>query len=903
MTAPDLLEQDPQAPTDLFSDGIERSPDGASPLALPKVERPLGFILDEKDPEKVAKHVIELWTRQEPARSRRRALWKRNRWWREGRRFIRLEKKEDSNLWNAKLPYGASTSAPVPNKTDRICRRIINTVLVDKPFPDCEPGHDTNEDREAAEFATRYLAEKGSSSDLKMHRLLRRAGDKSETFGSAFGWVQMHPNAGGHRPRQMLAHPQAQSKEDALVDPTTGLQADEQALAMRHVRPDGYLTDDPADADHQWLPGPKVRTLTGLQVTMLPEHASLADGDAIGVIILDLTSLGELKALLGDEFDTLSPDDIAKVAKWRPAHVEDLLPPYTPMPDDQKYTSGPKEGQYMDSQPIVAATVYYQSCAEYPLGCYAIIGGDSLVLHKEPWVAMMPDEEQGEVQECLDIPLAQCRCLDDDTGDDPYGTAMAEHLGPADEIRATALGFQLEYMFRAANPIPMLPVGSIVQPGAFRTRNNEPVYVNPNGKPEWEVIPPLSQTVPDLREEMGHEIDDESGLQQAGQGVEGPTVKSGIHAQTIVQEALKALTGFKDNLGDYYVRLNQILLQLTRAYCTVPQLLTYTGKDGQYKAKEWSRVDFRSTKRVSIAQGSFTMHTLLAKQEMANTALANRVIDQDEYADMISGGISPVLGRLDNPLLMRVRNQLEAWQDGPTEEWLAAKQQVDAQNAAAMAAYQQAAAAAQQAMAMAPPVAPDRVRGGAPPAPASPAAPVMPAPPQPLPDPPGPFDPMLPIDDEPDAAKIRHRQLKRAMAEGRFLDQKYPDEWRQVLIAAYMHAKNAAGVMTVPDVQRAKAEELANQPPGLPEGVSIAMKADASNVAEAEQAALAGVSGNPAPAAAAAPAQPAQPSAPPIHIHLPGEVARRVTTLRDAEGNVTGHHVEPVPHGEHGSGG
>jgi hypothetical protein len=845
MTAPTLLDQDPSAPTSLSQDGIERSSD-ASPLALPKVERELGFILDENDPEKVAKHVIDLWTRQEPGRSRRRALGKRNRWWREGRRFVRLDKKENSNLWEAKLPLGMSSAPPVPNKTDRICRRIVNTVLVDKPYPDCEPAHDTNEDREAAEFATVYL--KAKAAELKMHRLLRKAADKSETYGSAFGWVQMNPTAGGHRPRQMLAHPAAQHQDDALSDPESGLQADEGALEMRHVRPDGYLTDDPADADLQWMPAPTVRTLTGLQVTMLPETASLADGDAIGVIIMDLTSLGELKKLLGEEFDALSDEDVEKVCKWRPAHVEDLLPPYTPMPDDQKYTEGPKAGQYMDAQPVVAATVYYRSCAEYQLGCYAIVAGDTLVLHKETWTAMMPGPEDGapEVQECLDIPIAQCRCLDDDVGDDPLGSAMAEHLGPADEIRATALGFQLEYMFRAANPIPMLPVGSIVQPKAFVRRDNEPIYVNPNGKPEWEVVPPLSQTVPDLREEMGAEIDDESGLQQAAQGVEGPTVKSGIHAQTIVQEALKALTGFKDNIGDYYVSLNQILLQLTRAYCTVPELLTYTGKDGQYKAKEWSRVDFRSTKRVSIAQGSFTMHTLLAKQEMANNALANRVIDQDEYAEMIAGGISPVLGRLDNPLLMRVRNQIEGWQDGPTPEWLAAKQQVDAQNAAAMQAYQTATAAMQ---AMVPPVAPVPEGVGAAPAPAPPAAPAtpampaqpaMPQPPQPLPDPPGPFDPVLPIDDEPDAAKIRHRQLKRAMAEGRFMDPKYPDPWRQVLITAYLRARNAAGVMTVPDVQRAQAQAAAAQTPALPKGVSIAMKGDAGSVAEEEHAALAG---------------------------------------------------------------
>jgi hypothetical protein len=901
MTMP-FLDQDPQAPTDIFSDGIERAND-TPPLALPPIERELGFILDEDDEEKVAKHVIELWTRQEPSRSRRRAVWKRNRWWREGRRFVRLEKSENSNLWDAKLPRGMGNAPPVPNKTDRINRRIINTVLVDKPFPECEPGHDTNEDREAAEFATRYLTEKGSASDLKMHRLLRRAADKAETFGSAFGWVQMNPKGAGHRPRRMLAHPAAQHADDALIDPTSGLQASDDQLRERYVRPDGYLTDDSAEADLQWLPAPKVRTLTGLQVTMLPEHASLADGDAIGVIILDLTSLGEVKSLLGDEFDTLSTEKIETLCKWRPTHREDLLPPYTQWPEDQKYKDGPKAGQYMDAHPVVVATVYYERCAEYPLGCYAVIGGDTLLLHRQPWTAMVPagDERQPDVQECLTIPVAQCRCLDDDVNDDPYGIAITEHLGPADEIRASALGFELEHMFRSANPIPMLPSGSIVQPKQLLRRDGEPIFVSQGGKPEWEQVPPLSQTVPLLREEMGNEIDDESGLQQAGQGVEGPTVKSGIHAQTIVQEALKALTGFKDNIGDYYIRLNTIILEQTRAYCTVPQLLSYTGKDGQYKAKEWSRIDFRSTKRVSISQGTFTMHGLLAKQEMANNAFDRQVIDKDDYADMMAGGISPVLGRLDNPHLMRVRNQIERWQEGPTPEWMAAKQQVDQQNAAAMQAYQQQLALAQEAAAATVSPAVDPATGAVAPPPTAPpvASPQPPQPPQLLPDPPGPFDPALPVDDEVPAAQVRHRQLARGMAEGRFLDPKYPDVWRQVYIAAYMRAKNASGTMTVAEVQRAQAAEAAQ--PGLPKGVSIAMKGDASTVAAEEQAALAGISGAsgggaaPDSAGTAPAAQGAVPGG--VHIHLPPhqEGPKKVTHIRDAAGRITASHVESLP--------
>jgi hypothetical protein len=866
MTIP-FVESDPSiiAEQRIVSDGMER-PGEAAPAARRPVQRDLGYILDEPDEEKVAKHMIQLGEEQEPEMSRRRAVWKRNRWWREGRRWVRLEKRENTNLWEAKLPYGAGSAPPVPNKTDRICRRIINTVLVDKPYPDCEPGDDTNEARDSAEFSTRYLKEQGSEAQLDMNRLLRKAADKSETFASAFGWVTIDPMAGGHRPRVLLAHPEAQTEQDALLDPSTGLPASQTQLRERYLRADGGITDEPSEADLQWLPGPKVRTLTGLQLRMLPKTCEGLE-DAHGVVISDLTTLGDLKKQFPDRFEgpqALTAEQLTQLCEWRPTHVEDLLPPYVKLPDDQKFEGGPRDGEWKDSQSVVVTVVYYQSCAEYPYGCYAIAAADKFVLHRQQWSAMMPatsaegDAATGEVEECLDLPVAQCRCLDDDVNDDPYGIAMSEHLGPADEIRATALGFQLEYMFRASNPIAMLPVGSIVQPKAFLRRDGEPIYVNPQGKPEWEQIPPLTAVVAELRKEMGDEIDDEAGLQQAAQGVESPTVKSGIHAQVIVQEALKALTGFKDNIGSYYTGLNRIILQLTRAYCEVPQLLTYTGDDGEYKAREWTRADFRDTRVVAIAKGSFTMHTLLAKQELANAAFDRKVIDADEYTDLVTNGVSPVLGTQQNPSLMRVRRQLERFWEGPPQGWLEQVQQVEQANAMAMAAYQQQVAAVQQVASVAPaldaggPPAPSVADPGAPGAPLGPA---VPPPPAPIPPPPGPFSDQLPMDDEPMAAKIRHRQLRRAGESSRFQSAKYPDPWRQTLLAEYAKAKNAAGVMTVPEVQAAKAAEAAAMPPALPKGVSIAMKGTEATVAGEEQAALAGF-GKGGGAGAAAPGPP-----------------------------------------------
>jgi hypothetical protein len=837
----ETLELDTAIADDGLAHGEDDGAEGVPALAL-------GYILDTPNERQVAKHVVKLREDQSAAISRDRATWTRNRWWREGRRWVKLEKKQDNNLWRAVQPSGMANAPPVPNKTDRLCTRLINVMLVDPPAPECTPQGDSNEARDSAEFATRYLLEKGSADDLNMRGHVRSAGSKAQTFASAFGWVRMDPGGAGHRPRPYLAHPQATTPADALMNPTTGLPATEDELQERYLRPDGVLTDDPSEAELQWLPAPKIRLLTGLQLRFLPATSrSLQEAD--GCHITDFTTLGDLKRLFPKRFARLSKEELAALCRWKPDHVEDILPPYTEEPDDCK------DGEeYTDAQTVYVTTVYYGLCSQYPKGCYAVIGGDSLVLHKQTWTAHMavapnPDGTPKPDQEkVMRKPVAQCRCLDDDTTDNGMGQGIVEKLGPADEIAASALGFELEHMFRSANPHTFLPIGSVVQPKQMRIRDGSAILVNPQGKPETEQVPPLSATVPLLRAEMQHDQDDATGLQQTAQGVEGSTVKSGIHAQTIVQEALKAVSNMKDNLGDYYVTLNAIILEQSRAYCTAASLLSYTGEDGAYKEKEWSRVDFGTTEKVAIKKGTYTMHTLVAKQEMANNALQLKTIDVDEYNEMMAGGVSPIMGRQDNPDLLRVRTQLEKWKDGPPPGWMETYQ---AQLAAAQQQYQVGVGRFQEGQRQAQ----GMVSLGIQPDPAT--MPPQPAPFTPPPLPPGVFK-RLPIDLEPMAAKIRHRQMHREMAGSKF--EAMPEPWQQSFIAEYTEMANAAGIMTVPQVQKAKADAEAQLPPALPKGVSIAMKGDESNVGAEEQAALAGFQGGgarapsgavPAPSAAA----------------------------------------------------
>jgi hypothetical protein len=481
MITPDALPDETDIPTQKLKDNGRSGSSGDVPAYDPS-ERDLGYILDEEDEEKVAKHVHELRDDQKTFMSYNTATWKRNGWWRDGKRWVRLEKVENQQLWEAKLPKGMANAPPVPNKTDRLCRRIVNVIYVDPPYPDCEPGDDSPEAREAAETATEYLSVLGSPSSLNMEAIGRAALDKAMGFASSFGWVIMDPQGAGHRPRSMLAHPEADHQDNALLD-GNGFPADKAKLTERYIRSDGFLTDNPNEADFQWLSRPKVRLLGGNKVYFLPSTAT-GMKDAEGVLITDHTTLGELRSLF-PEIDDLDEEAMQDICSWKPDKYKDLLPPFSPEIKDQKEQREDGSTYWKDSQVVFTITVYYRSTGSYPMGCYAIVAGKKQVLHRKKWTGMMqqPPAEDGTdrppVETPLRIPLAQQRALDDNTNDNPYGVAPASHLGPADEIRASSLGYQLEYMFRFGNPIPMFPMGTIVQPKQWQLRDGNPIYFNP----------------------------------------------------------------------------------------------------------------------------------------------------------------------------------------------------------------------------------------------------------------------------------------------------------------------------------------------------------------------------------------------------------------------------------------
>jgi hypothetical protein len=753
---------------------------------------PRGPLLD-LPPKEAAKRVTSMRKSQDRARERRAAEAQRVVYWRKGYRFVRLSGDEDRGNWRAVLPMGASKMPPQPNKTDRLLRRIVSVVTNDKPVPDAQPADDSDEEIAAAEMTTRLLRVEGASARLNIPRLLRRVMDKSMTFKSGFVWFWVDPKGGGHRPKVALAHPNAVDVENAEKDPATGEVAKETELTERYVRADGTLSDDDGDASRQWLPRVKSRLLTPQHVDMLPESAESID-DANGVMIVVGMTIGTMKSQFAEEFAALTAEQLSRIVKYKPKDWELYLPRRTRQ--EWKEPTPKKDGTYEDDTLVFPTFTIFKQHEEYPVGAFVVTVGEELI-YRDDWCADIELPDGTMKPEYLELPVAQCRCLDDDVDDDPMGIAVGERIGPMDEIRATTLSYSLDYLFRFGNPQVYLPIGTTVQPKQLTYRTGDPVYVQSGAQPFYETIPALPKEVNELRAEMGAEEDDESGLQQAAQGVEDPSVQSGIHAATIVEQSNIALSQVRENAGDCYKRMCMIVVQLWRCFYDVEQQLDYQSEDGSWKRDAWVGTDLGSTKAVEIARGSFTMLAPSSKQAMATQWFQMGLLPQDEYEAIMSSGMSTQLSYQDNPDRQRVMGQLAAWKQGPKDADVQAYQAYQEQLQQFQAQQQQLAAVAQQNPAVGMAMQDPAVVGA-----------IAPQEPPPLVLPSDPFasDPR-PCDNEKDAAMIRHRALRRVMATKAYGGQ--PQFWRDALAAEYERMRHAAGIQTVAEVAQAQQEAAA----------------------------------------------------------------------------------------------
>jgi len=257
-------------------------------------------------------------------------------------------------------------------------------------------------------------------------------------------------------------------------------------------------------------------------------------------------------------------------------------------------------------------------------------------------------------------------------------------------------------------------------------------------------------------EYMTQQMNLESGLTPQAQGMSTPSVRSNQQQQALIERSIVNVANIKRNTDAATIALWGLILQLYRVYFTRAQRVRYVGADGAYKEREWTRADLRGTNDVRIKRGSSTMMPLSAKLEVARTELEIGMKAQDplaylRYQQTLGGRLDPVLGLQQDKTLQRVRGQIEAWSAGPPAE---TEGNPEAEFQAAMAVF---------------------------------------AP--------------LPVDDDQMRAMVRYRELSHAMESEAFRKHSGKQAWQQAFTQAWLLAKQAAGVMTIPEQQQMQAQQ------------------------------------------------------------------------------------------------
>lgn len=778
----ELNEGAPQSAPSGVSGGEEKPPAPAG--------EPLGPLLDEPDPAKVARKVEGMLRAQAKSRKRRRLESQRNELWLKGVRGVRVRyKSEDLADPELLVPLGSLDLMPAMDRADELIDRTVAHLLVDPPSPEAEPATDSDADRDAAEVTTRILQAEGAESGFNYPALFREAASLAAVHKSAFVYASIDPTGGGWRPMEVKAHPMATHKDAAEMDPATGQPAPEEALVPRFVAEDGALTDDPKVAGRQWLPAIRHEVLTPNNVALLPERVRDIT-EAKGAILIQFLAIGELKERFPD-VKAMSVDQLKELVGWRP----DLAQEADPDAAAHKST-GREDERVSDDDLACVLAVYYRSHGQYPKGAYVIVAGGKYVLHRQPWCATVEvAAAEGQVsatrEECLPLPLAQFRCLNDKSQSrDPMGVALVERVGPVDEIRGTIITAYLEHLDRAMHPNVFLPMGTTVQPGQLDIRDGTPVYFNQTGGgvPVYEDVPEFSGSAIHFLDRSTDAGNDASGLSDTAQGVENSSSVSGKAKEIVVSQAAKNLATMRQNLADGVERTWRIGVSLIRAFYTIPQKTKYEGEDGSFRLLEWSRTSLGDTKDIKIRAGSFTQLGPEQKQAMADQLLATQVIGPDEYKRLIANGVRPTLGFKDDPHLLRVRGQIAHWKEGPPEGWTPPEAPVDPMTGAPMV---------------------DPMTGAPVPPPVDPA---------------NPFADARLVDDEQAVALVRYGELARVMGTSSY--GKHAPEWRAVFDAEYMRARQAAGVQTLAEQQAALAAQQAQQ---------MAAEADAQGAESAEK--------------------------------------------------------------------
>jgi hypothetical protein len=740
--------QDWDAETDR-QEALAQERSGASRGSGPRRENLLTL-----EPAKAGRQVIRGWEEQNKMLRSISAQWKANSLRSKGYTGVSLIKAENEN--RAYIPKGATPSGTAMNKAARLKRRLAANLFADKAMPDPIAVGEDDQSQEAADFSKRLLVATGDETGLDDHRTHRRAFDVGSDYGSGFIHYFVEPYGGGHRPVELMAAPGQTDPNQTTIDPQTGQEFMGDLVRM-YLYEDGTMGDDRSRAVKRWLPGHSQEILNGRHVRLHPHTANdiwEAEGASIGAMV----PLSVVRERFPHAMQRLSEEQIETLLTQRPQDYKDLIPHGDPRRRDDLHG---------EERLVFVVSRYMTQGADYEMGAYLVAAGDGLLLWRGVWY----DEENDEPME---IPISQVKQYN--TEEHSYGEGAMQHLGPGNEIRASIMGSFLAHMDRFERRKVYVPVTSNLHAKQMQSELGTHIPIAPGGQPQYEELPDFPSFSEKLYAMITQDLDDESGLQQAGQAMQTPEVKSGVHAQAVVTQVIIGLSDLRQNIERAFQRSWRIRLQLTRAFFSQPQRLDYIGEGGQHKERSWTGSDVGSTKDVRIERGTFTQLAPTQKDQLTFEWLQMQLISPEDAKRYVMNHTGSLVGAKEHPALLRVERQIAKWREGPPETW----QPIPPQPV------------------MDPLGLPSKGPDG---------QPLM----QPVPDPvlQGLFPPN-PADQHPEVAMIRAAELTRALQDVKA--ERWGPEWMAPLIQAYEAARQAAGIMTVQEQQQAmQAQQEAEQ--------------------------------------------------------------------------------------------
>jgi hypothetical protein len=765
----------------------------------------LGPLLEESD-EAVFNGVHTLVRRQELLANRR---WEQDQYWtyvKYGYPWVELKKYPDRDMFECVLPYGsqAITIQAIPNKTWDLCNKAMENLLIDYPQPDPQKIDDSEQAERAEDLSRRFLVINGGEHGTNDYATMQQAVSRALVTASTFIHTYNDPSGNGWVPLQIQAHPQAISPENPLVGPDGMPTTD---CVLRYVTPDRQFTDDPTQADRQWMPKLKKQVLYREHVRVFPETVPVEQAEK--VVLLWYTTIGDAKRRW-ESVAQMSDDALEQLTSWTPDFYLRLLPPSLRSRWRINYgQEGFKQTGDLDERIFFYYHVYARSTPEHPEGAEVVVSGTNkgTILHKDTLscqVEITPKDGSGPRLEprCLEIPLVQLTLRIDADDRDATGRPFIEMIGGADQFRSALFQGYAEVLDLTLHSERYIPSTSPVQEHQIRDSRatGRPIPIlRPEDKPFYPQQPPIPSGLLDTIQYMDEQLNSMSSLNEPLQGNDQSKEISGVARQIAVQQARIGLNSMGRAIDTGACRDWRIDLEQCMKHYGVTQQLRYVGEDGQNKQVEWTGTDFALIGDVQIKQGTGTRMAPLDKVQYLG-GLKNLGLISDEDAQRAAKtAYSNDLGLDESVHEQYVERCVDVWLQGPPDGWMDAaqayQQQVAQYQALTMPIVQQH--AQQDAIGQA---------QGGPPLP----PPQLPPPPQ---KPWSPFAPR-PNDDDPNLAMLWRHKLSKVISSVKFDAQ--PPQWQQVLAEKYQAAGQMLAQLTAPSAPQQGMQQLPTGPRQTP---------------------------------------------------------------------------------------